>query len=289
MPSRRFVLAGSLSALAAGRLAAQPAADSFAGSRAGAERDIAGIRFCWCPPGSFLMGSPVTEPFRRDNENQVPVTLTRGFWMGKHEVTQGEWRRVFGGVPGPLIAGEGDNFPVYFISYIDAQNLCRALTDMARAAGTLPPPWRFDLPTEAQWEYAARAGTTSAYATGNGITPEQANFGRPYSGRANGVPGQVASAVGSYPPNGWGLHDMAGNEFEWCRDWYHARLPGGTDPDLSAVRGTPNRDGSYSRARRGGAWMDGPQWMRSAVRIPYEPERNADHIGMRLAVVRDGA
>jgi formylglycine-generating enzyme len=161
------------------------------------------------------------------------------------------------------------------------------LNEEARSAGALPAPWRFDLPTEAQWEYAARAGTSTPYPFGAAITPAQANFGKPYSGRASGIAGEVATPVGSYPPNGWGLHDMQGNEFEWCRDWYHARLPGGTDPDLSAVRGTPNRDGSYSRARRGGAWMDGAQWMRSAVRLPYEPERSADHIGMRLAVVRD--
>jgi formylglycine-generating enzyme required for sulfatase activity len=214
MPSRRFVLAGSLSALAAGRLAAQPAADGFAGAKAGAEREINGIRFCWCPPGRFLMGSPPDEPGRRDNENQVAVTLTRGFWMGKYEVTQGQWARVLGQTPGPLIGGAGSEFPVYFISYGDAQNFCRALNAEAHSTGALPAPWRFDLPTEAQWEYAARAGTTTPYAFGTAITPAQANFGKPYSGRASGIPGEVATPVGAYPPNAWGLHDMQGNEFE---------------------------------------------------------------------------
>lgn len=286
MPSRRLVIAAP-ACFFAGRLQAQSPADPFAGVRAGAEREIEGIRFCWCPPGNFVMGSPPDEPDRRDNENQVGVTLTRGFWMGKYEVTQGQWARVNGAVPGPLIAGAGEDFPVYFISYLDSQNFCRALTGRARGAGTLPSPWRFDIPTEAQWEYACRAGSATPYPWGFTITTAQANYFKPYSGRASGIAGEVAAPVGSYPSNGWGLHDMQGNEFEWCRDWYHARLPGGTDPDLSAVKGTPNRDGSYSRARRGGAWMDGPQWMRSAVRLPYEPERNADHIGLRVALVRD--
>jgi formylglycine-generating enzyme required for sulfatase activity len=283
MHSRRFVLAGSLSALTATRLAAQPAA--FTGARAGAERELLGIRFCWCPPGRFLMGSPPGEPFHRANENQVEVTLTRGFWMGKYEVTQGQWARVFSRPPGPLTAGAGENFPVYFISWDDAQNLCRALNDEARNAGLLPAPWRFDLPTEAQWEYACRAGTATPYAFGKDITRAQANFGkRPRNGPPD-TSGITATPVGSYSPNRWGLHDMHGNEYEWCRDWYRAQLPGGADPDLSGQIGTQNRDGSFSRARRGGAWVDEGEWLRAAVRVPYEPARSADHIGMRLAIV----
>lgn len=81
------------------------------------------------------------------------------------------------------------------------------------------------------------------------------------------------------------LPDMHGNEFEWCRDWYHAQLPGGTDPDLTQVPGDPNRDGTYSRVRRGGAWMDGPAFCRSALRLRYEPLRNSDHIGFRVVLV----
>ena len=284
--SRRFFLAAP-ACLLAGRSLAQN--DGFAGTRAGAERALLGIRFCWCPPGRFRMGSPPGEPGRRDGENQVEVTLTSGFWMGKHEVTQGQWARVFSRPPGPLNFGAGSDYPVYFIAWGDARNYCDALTREAREAGTLPPPWRFDLPTEAQWEYACRAGTATAYAFGASISRAQANFGkRPRNGPPD-TSGITATPVGSYPPNGWGLHDMHGNEYEWCRDWYHARLPGGADPDLSSVRGTPNGDGSYSRARRGGAWVDEAQWLRSAVRIPYEPARSADHIGMRLAIVRDRA
>jgi formylglycine-generating enzyme required for sulfatase activity len=92
-------------------------------------------------------------------------------------------------------------------------------------------------------------------------------------------------AVGSFPVNGWGLADMHGNLFEWCRDWYHAGLPGGVDPDLYDVRGEQNGDGTYSRSRRGGGWMDGLEFCRSALRLRYEPERRSDHIGFRVAIV----
>jgi formylglycine-generating enzyme len=91
--------------------------------------------------------------------------------------------------------------------------------------------------------------------------------------------------VGSYRANAWGIHDMHGNVWEWCRDWYHARLPGGVDPDLSDVVGVANRDGSHSRVRRGGAWIE-PAWAcRSACRLRYEPPRRSDHIGFRAFVV----
>ncbi len=259
--------------------------NSWDGVRAGTERTIAGITLCWCPPGKFLMGSPVGESGRRADEAQVEVTLTRGFWLGKFEVTQSQWLR-FGPIPGELIAGRGDDFPVYWVSYVAAEEFCRWLTRESRASGELPPGWEFRIPTEAQWEYACRAGTTTAFAFGDQLTDRQANIGRPYRGAPPGFPDGSATAVGNYPPNAWGLHDMHGNEFEWCRDWYHARLPGGIDPDVYDRKGPPNRDGSFSRVRRGGAWMDGPEFCRSALRLRYEPERNADHIGLRVAAVR---
>lgn len=158
-----------------------------------------------------------------------------------------------GEVPGPLNAGVGDDFPVYWVSYLEAEAFCRKLTELARGSGELPASWRFALPTEAQWEYACRAGTTTAFSFGDTLTDRQANIGKPYNGTPTGVPGSAAMSVGSFPANPWGLHDLHGNEFEWCRDWYHAQLPGGTDPDLSGTKGLPNRDGTYSRVRRGGA------------------------------------
>jgi formylglycine-generating enzyme required for sulfatase activity len=266
----------------------QPAArkDSFSGSRGGDDREVSGVKLCWCPAGRFRMGSPLDEPGRRADEAQVEVTLSKGFWMGKYEVTQGQWKRVMGAIPGPLIAGEGDDFPVYWINFIEAEEFCRRLTARARASGNLPASWEFRLPTEAQWEYACRSGTTTAFSFGDTLTRAQANIGKPYNGTPDGTPGTAAAKVGSYPANAWGLHDMHGNEFEWCRDWYHAQLPGGVDPELHDVQGTPNRDGTYSRVRRGGAWTDDAKFCRSAFRLRYEPPRRADHIGFRVVVVQ---
>ena len=258
----------------------------FVGSRPGEQRTVSGVKLCWCPPGKFRMGSPPMEPGHRPDESPVDVTLTRGFWMGKYEVTQEQWRRIMGTIPGVLNAGAGDDFPVYNINFIESERFCRLLTEQARKAGTLPTGWEFRLPTEAQWEYACRAGTTTAYSHGATLTSANATFGKPYNGTPTGVPGSAASPVGTHPANAWGLHDMHGNEWEWCRDWYHSQLPGGTDPDLYTVRGAINRDGTYPRVRRGGAWVETAPFCRSAQRLRYEPERRSDHIGLRIVVVR---
>jgi formylglycine-generating enzyme required for sulfatase activity len=263
-------------------------ADSFSGSKGGDEREVAGVKLCWCPPGQFRMGSSPDEPERRPDEAQVEVTLTKGFWMGKYEATQGQWKRVVGKLPGELTAelGEGDDVPVGNVNYPEAEAFCRKLTELGRQSGDLPAGWEFRLPTEAQWEYACRAGTTTATSFGDKLSSKQANFqGRPYNGAENGPSLNRATKVGSYPANAWHLHDMHGNVYEWCRDWYHAELPGGEDPDLSSAKGTPNRDGTFSRVRRGGAWCDDGLACRSARRLRFEPERRYDHIGFRVAVV----
>jgi formylglycine-generating enzyme required for sulfatase activity len=228
------------------------------------------------------MGSPPGEPERRPGEDQVEVTLTRGFWMARYETTQGLWKRVAGKLPGPPTAElpEQDDLPVGNVNFAEAEAFCQKLTDLGRATGELPPDWEFRLPTEAQWEYACRAGTTTATAFGDTLGNKQANFkGKPYNGAEPGPSPGKAVPVGSYPANAWGLHDMHGNTFEWCRDWYHARLPGGVDPDLHDIP-------AKSRVRRGGAWTDDGWACRSAFRLRFEPERRYDHIGFRVAVVR---
>jgi formylglycine-generating enzyme required for sulfatase activity len=267
---------------------AQVQADQFAGSKAGNECKISGIELCWCPPGTFLMGSPPNELDRRPDEAQVQVRLTRGFWMGKYVVTQGQWKKIAGKLPGELTAslGDGDNFPVGNVNYPEALAFCNKLTDLGRQSGDLPSGWEFRLPTEAQWEYACRAGSTTATSFGDSLGSKQANFqGKPYNGAEPGPSLNRATKVGSYPANAWGLHDMHGNIYQWCRDWYHLKLPGGDDPDLSSVKGPPNRDGTYSRVRRGGAWCDDGEACRSACRLRFEEERRYDHIGFRVAVV----
>ena len=282
--TRRSVL------VAAGSWLLRQRESGFRGAKAGEERDVDSTRLAWCPAGRFVMGSPPGEPERRPGEDQVEVTLSRGFWAGKYEVTQGAWTRVMGALPGPLTAElpAGDDYPVGNVNFAETESFCAALTRRAREAGALPGGWEFRLPTEAQWEYACRAGTTTATAFGNSLASTQANFkGRPYNGAAAGPSLNRAARVGSYPPNAWGLHDMHGNTFEWCRDWYHFRLPGGTDPDLYAAKDTASRSehGGISRVRRGGCWADDGWPCRSAFRVRFEPERRYDHIGFRVVLV----
>ncbi len=262
--------------------------DSFVGAKSRDEREVQGMKLCWCPPGRFRMGSPPNEPGHRPDEAPVEVRLTKGFWTGKHEVTQGLWKRIVGEFPGKQPMGEGDEFPLVEVNYIEAETFCRELTKSGHASGSLPKDWEFRLPTEAQWEYACRAGTTTATSFGDKLSSVQANFcgEKPYNGAEKGPFLNRAAPVGRYPANAWGLHDMHGNVFEWCRDWYHEKLPGGDDPDLSLLKGTANRDGTFSRARRGGAWGDDGKYCRSALRLRYEPQRRANHIGFRVVVVR---
>jgi sulfatase modifying factor 1 len=258
--------------------AARPA---FAGARAGQERSVAGVKLRWCPPGHFIMGSPRSEPERRPDEDQVEVTLTVGFWMGTCETAQAEWKRIVGKLPGPLTPGlpEGGDLPVGNVNFAEAEVFCRKLSERGWQSGELPRDWEFRLPTEAQWEYACRAGTTTATAFGDTLSSTQANFsGQPYNGAVAGPALHHAARVGSYPANAWGLHDMHGNTFEWCRDWYHPKLPGGVDPDLYLAA-------ALSRVRRGGCWTDEGWPCRSAFRLRFEPERRYDHIGFRVAAV----
>ncbi|HMJ51750.1 MAG TPA: formylglycine-generating enzyme family protein [Polyangiaceae bacterium] len=266
-------------------------ATSFDGTKPGEEREVAGVRLTWCPPGTFTLGSPPTELERRPGEDQVAVTLTRGFWMAKYEATQGDWKRVVGALPGEFTTEllEGDDYPVGNVNFAEVEDFCRKLTELARKSGALPEGWEFRLPTEAQWEYAARAGTTTVFSFGDTLTSYQANFkGKSYGVVEQGPSLGRATPVGSYPANAWGLHDMHGNIYEWCRDWFHLAFPGGTDPDLydAADTATRNGTGDISRSRRGGCWADEGWPLRAAFRLRFEPARRYDHIGFRVIAVR---
>jgi formylglycine-generating enzyme required for sulfatase activity len=262
-----------------------PQLTTFAGSKAGEERGIAAMKLRWCPPGRFRMGSPSDEPDHRPDEAQVTVRLTKGFWTGQYEVTQGEWKRVMDEFPHKQPLGEGDDFPVVEVNYNEAETFCHKLTERARKSGDLPEGWEFRLPTEAQWEYACRVGTMTPTSFGDKLSSKQANFqGKPFNGAEKGPSLNRGTKVGTYEANAWGLYDMHGSVYEWCRDWYHTKLPGGDDPDLSSKKGAMNRNGTFSRVRRGGAWCDDGVACRSARRHRYEPERRSDHIGFRIVV-----
>ena len=209
--------------------------------------------------------------------------------MAKYETTQDQWKRVIGQLPGKLTTElpAGEDLPVGNVNFNEAEVFCQRLTEIGRRSGVLPEEWEFRLPTEAQWEYACRAGTTTATSFGNSLSGKQANFkGKLYNGAEEGPSLNRAARVGSYPANSWGLHDMHGNTYEWCRDWFHSALPGGDDPDLSSVRGSSNRDGTFSRVRRGGCWADDGWACRSAFRLRFPPEQRYDHIGFRVVAVQ---
>jgi formylglycine-generating enzyme required for sulfatase activity len=186
----------------------------------------------------------------------------------------------------------GDDFPLGNVNFSEVEAFCQQLTNRNRRSGALPNEWEFQLPTEAQWEYACRAGTTTATAFGDKLSSRQANFkGKPYNGGEPGPSLGRAARVGRYSANAWGLHDMHGNTFEWCRDWYHLMLPGGTDPDLYSVKNSATRSGNgdISRVRRGGCWADEGWPCRSAFRARFEPERRYDHIGFRVVAIQSKA
>ena len=222
--------------------------------------------FEWIEPGSFTMGSPESESGRNNDEGpQTRITLSRGFWMGANEVTQSEYARVMGVNPSGFKGDE--SLPVERVSWFDAVAYCAKLTAQEHEERRLPPGWEYRLPTEAEWEYACRAGTSGPFGIGEGnsLSSTQANFdGRyPYGGGAKGVYLAKTRRVGSYPANAWGLYDMHGNVWEWCLDWFSDGLPGGSaaDPKGPAT-------GSF-RVFRGGSWGSDGRGCRSAFRINF--------------------
>ena len=184
------------------------------------------------------MGSPASEKNRGKDEAQVAVTISRSFYLGKYVVTQGEFKAVMGKTPwaGKKNVKEGNDYPATFVNGRDVREFCRKLTEREAMAGRLPQGWRYDLPTEAQWEYACRAATTTAYSFGNdaGKLSEYAWWGG-LEGDANAKDGQYAHRVGQKKPNPWGLYDMHGNVQEPCLDAYCEKLPGGMDRFVLSV------------------------------------------------------
>ena len=241
---------------------ADEAYKKFSGSRAGEERvmEIApGVKmtFCWCPPSEFMMGSPPYEADRGSDEDQVKVTLSKGFWIGKTEVTQAQWEAVMGSNPSHF---KGTNLPVESVSWNDAQKFLQKIDPVLAATDG----WKTILPTEAQWEYAARAGDSWRYSGGNNID-EVAWYNGNSSSRTN--------PVGIKKSNAWGLHDMSGNVREWCHDWYDKRIGGG-DP-AGAISGS-------RRVLRGGSWVYIASHCRVADRVKDVPSLTSNRIGFRV-------
>lgn len=240
-----------------------------------------GMKVAAIPSGSFVMGSPAEEMDRSGMEDQHAIEITQSFYLGVFPVTQDEYRQVMGTDPSCFAQKEmaapaeplPGQLPVERVSWEDACEFCRRLSELAveKVAGRL-----YRLPTEAEWEYACRAGTTTAFAFGPSLDAGQANFTGPLSaGAARGT-----TVVGSFPPNAWGLYDMHGNVWEWCNDWffpdYYGQSPS-SDP-----QGPPS---GFARVLRGGGWRSRAAQCRSAARYSATATQRHDAFGFRVACI----
>jgi uncharacterized protein (TIGR02996 family) len=227
-----------------------------------------GMRFAWIPAGTFVMGSPKKERKRQKNEIQHKGTFTRGFFLAVHPMTQGYWREIIGNNPS---YHQGDDLPVEQVSWDDCQTF---LGQMSVREGHA-----YRLPTEAEWEYACRAGTTTLFYFGETISTVQVNYDgkHPYGDGEEGVDRNRTVPVGSFPANALGLHDMHGNVFEWCSDLDGDYASGDSiDPQgpLEGVR----------RILRGGSFRDQAKVVRSAFRLGYGPWVRVIFVGFRAAM-----
>ena len=242
-----------------------------------------GMKLVLIPAGEFLMGSPASEKDRSSDESQQRVQITKPFWLGMYEVTQGEYQKVMGKNPSWFSAkGSGaakvegqetDRLPVENVSWEDAVKFCERLSALPeeKTAGRV-----YRLPTEAEWEYACRAGSTTRYCFDE--SRESLDDFAWYDENS----GNRTHPVGQKKPNAWGLYDMHGNVWEWCRDTYGDKLPGGADP---VVETRP----SESRVVRGGCWdYDFEGSCQSAFRFRDSPDGRNRFVGFRLAAVRSG-
>ncbi len=235
------------------------------------------IKLMRIPKGKFLMGSPETEEKRRDDETQHEVKISQDFYMGATEVTQSQWQKVMKNNPSYF---KGDELPVETVSWEEAVEFCKRLSD-------LPEEKRFGrtyrLPTESEWEYACRAGTTTPFHFGSELNGTLANCVgiRPYGTETPGAYLEKTTPVGKYPSNAWGLYDMHGNVLEWCADWVEAYPTGPVIDPSGPANGS-------DRVIRGGSWYCDAVICRSAFRSRYVPSIRGLNLGFRVALSSSG-
>lgn len=296
-----------------------------------------GMTLCWCPPGHIVLGSPEQEEGREARERVFHAHFSQGFWMGKHEVSQEEWSRVTGRDlraqarrflrdetlyllegrpmtlrewkgferdedPASLLGAESPRIPVYYVSWEECVEFCERLTEMEQKSGQLPQGWHYRLPTEAEWEYACRAGSSGAIYSGplrilgqlngpelDGVSWYGGNSSVGYSGKGwdtahwpeKQYPVGKAGPrrAGMKKPNAWGLHDMLGNVWEWCWDW------SGDHPE-GVARDWCGPESGTERVCRGGSWISPARSCRCATRYSERPTLRSFDLGLRVVLSR---
>jgi len=255
-------------------------ADTFTGETTFTEETTftngIGQKMIWVAAGSFRMGDLTGDG--EDDEKSVRTVELSGYHLASTEVTQEQWQKVMGTSlldqqnkspeRGGNLRGEGPDHPIYYVNWNEAIEFCKKLTEIERRAGKLPKGCAYVLPTEAQWEYACRAGSEGKYAVGD--LDAMAWYAENSEGEAH--------PVGKKKPNAWGFHDLHGNVWEWCLDWYQDSYEG------LGVRDPTGPDSGSHRVNRGGSWYLSAFYCRASIRFWYKPDSRDDDRGFRVAL-----
>ena len=239
------------------------------------------LEMVWVKPGTFTMGSPEDELGRQKQEIQHEVTLTHGYWIGKYEVTQGQYEAVMGANPSEF---KGADLPVESVTWDETKEFCAKLTAIEKAAGRLPEGYEYTLPTEAQWEYACRAGTTTALNNEKDLTGKKECSEMDKVGWYWYNSDKKTHPVGQKLPNAWGLYDMHGNVFEWCLDYcvYENEIII-TDTYNNDIKNPLCMTG-LNHIMRGGGWNCHASRCRSALRSYSYPDTHNNNVGFRVSI-----